>query len=101
MAPNFSVLIPTYNRAPLLGDAIRSVLDQTETDFELVISNGGSTDDTNEVVSSFADSRIRYVKTTSRVDMAENYARAVQVATGKYILFFSDDDALLPCALQR
>lgn len=97
----FSVIIPTYNRAELLGRAIQSVLDQTEHDLELVVSNGGSTDNTRAVVETFDDDRIRYVEANGKPDMAGNYSTAVQNATGRFVVFFSDDDALVPRALEK
>ncbi|HEX8639024.1 MAG TPA: glycosyltransferase family 2 protein, partial [Pyrinomonadaceae bacterium] len=58
--PFFSVVIPTRNRAQLLKHAIQSVLDQTFTDFEVIVSNNFSVDNTKEVVNSYADERVRY-----------------------------------------
>lgn len=100
-APFFSILLPTFNRASTLPLAIKSVLNQTYTDFELVISNGGSTDDTDEAVSRFDDSRVRYFTSPHRLSMPENYEKSISVARGKYIIFFSDDDAFVPSMLAR
>jgi len=61
-APKVSVVIPTYNRAHLVGRAIRSVLNQTYQDFEIIVVDDGSTDNTKEVVKSFNDPRIRYIR---------------------------------------
>jgi len=60
--PAVSVVIPTYNRAHLVGRAIRSVLNQTYQDFEIIVVDDGSTDNTEEVVKSFNDPRIRYIR---------------------------------------
>jgi glycosyltransferase involved in cell wall biosynthesis len=99
--PRYSIILPTYNRADLLPLAIQSVLDQTYSDLELIISNGGSTDSTREVVQQFHDGRIRYVETPDRLGMIENYELALSHASGEFIVFFSDDDALVPSALER
>lgn len=99
--PYFSILIPTYNRASFLPLAITSVLEQTFADFELIISNGGSTDNTKEAVGTFNDKRIKYVESQTRLSMGENYQRAFDSATGEFIIFFSDDDAFVPTMLER
>lgn len=100
--PQFSILLPTFNRAPILPLAIRSVLNQTFDNFGLIISNGGSTDGTTGVISEFLDDpRIRYFESAERLSMAENYELTLDKAEGEYIVFFSDDDALVPSMLER
>jgi glycosyltransferase involved in cell wall biosynthesis len=93
--------MPTYNRAPLLRLAVQSVLQQTFEDFEVVISNGGSTDETRDVVAEFTDKRIRYVESQERLNIGDNYQNALDNATGEYITFLSDDDAFVPATLER
>ena len=99
--PFFSVVMPTYNRAPLLPFAIQSVLQQSFTDFELIISNGGSTDNTKDVVAGFKDERIRYLESEKRLNIGDNYQNALDRAKGEYIAFLSDDDAFAPVMLER
>ncbi|MGI8640399.1 MAG: glycosyltransferase family 2 protein [Pyrinomonadaceae bacterium] len=99
--PLFSILIPTYNRAAFLPLAIESVLRQTFKDFELIVSNGGSTDNTKDVVTLFDDERIKYVEADTRLSMSDNYQRAFDYAAGEFIIFFSDDDAFVPTMLER
>ncbi len=94
--PKFSVIIPTYNRAHLLPFALQSVLQQTVEDFEIVISNGGSTDNTAEVVKNFDDPRIRYFESESRLPVGDNYQNGLNHTRGEYITFLSDDDAYTP-----
>lgn len=101
LLPTFSVVIPTFNRAHLLPFAVRSVLQQSFGDFEIVISNGGSTDNTAEVVQSFNDRRIRYIESPSRLPVGENYQAGLDHATGEFITFLSDDDAYTPNLLKR
>jgi len=67
--PFFSVCIPTYNRANFLPQAIESVLAQDFTDFELIICDNASTDNTQEVVEKYQDKRIRYCRYEDLVNM--------------------------------
>jgi glycosyltransferase involved in cell wall biosynthesis len=99
--PYFSIVMPTYNRARLLSLAVKSVLQQSFEDFEIVISNGGSTDNTKDVVNGFDDSRIRYIEAKEKLSIGDNYQNALNHATGEYITFLSDDDAFVPVMLER
>lgn len=90
-----SVIIPTYNRADMVGDAIQSVLDQTYGDWELIVVDDGSTDDTRAVVARFNDSRIRYIHQENRgLPAARN--TGIRAAQGAYIAFLDSDDCFLP-----
>ncbi|MBX7221900.1 MAG: glycosyltransferase [Blastocatellia bacterium] len=100
-APFFSVVLPTRNRAKLLPTAIQSILNQTFGDFELVLSNNCSEDETETVVRSFTDPRIRYVTTPQAFSMTESWEFALREAKGQFIGFISDDDFLLPSTLER
>jgi len=98
--PLVSVIIPTYNRAHLIGDSIRSVLGQTFTDLELIVVDDGSTDDTETIVMSFSDTRLRYICQPNRGrSNARNHA--LSLATGKYIAFLDSDDLYLPDKIQK
>lgn len=99
--PFLSFLIPTYNRANLLPLAIKSILEQSLEDFELIVCNGGSTDNTREVVKSFNDDRIRYVEAEKRLSIGDNYLLALSHSKGKYITFLGDDDAFVPTMFER
>ncbi|HLP51912.1 MAG TPA: glycosyltransferase family A protein [Chitinophagales bacterium] len=100
MAAFFSIIMPTYNRAALISRAIKSVLAQTYTDWELVIVDDGSTDNTKEVVLSFNDSRIKYIfQDNAERSVARNNAMAH--STGTYICFLDSDDYYLPNRLNR
>src|SRR5262245_17372690 len=97
-APLFSVVIPTLNRAHLLPSAIASVLAQTDDDFELVIIDDGSTDDTEAVVRDAGDARIVYqFQQQTGVSAARN--AGIALARGTWLVFLDSDDELLPSAL--
>lgn len=91
----FSVVVPTYNRAGLISATINSVLNQKFKDFELLIVDDGSTDNTEEVVSRFSDSRIKYFKKDNKErGAARNFG--VLHSNSKYITFCDSDDILYP-----
>jgi glycosyltransferase involved in cell wall biosynthesis len=98
--PFFSVIIPTYNRADLLINTIESVLAQRFKDFELLVIDDGSTDDTRELVNSFCDStNIRYIYQENKgVGAARN--TGIKNARGEWIAFLDSDDLWLPNHLQ-
>ena len=89
----FSIIIPTYNRASFLPKAIESVLAQTYTEWELIIVDDGSTDNTKEVVSKYNDSRITYIyqKNAERSAARNN---GILHANGNYICFMDSDGYL-------
>lgn len=93
--PFFSIVIPTYNRASDLQFALFCILRQKFRDFEVVISDNRSTDNTEQIVLQFADKRIRYSKTDTTVWNSFNIDRGIGLARGKYIFMHSDDDFLL------
>ena len=98
--PTVSVIIPTYNRAALLKRAIESVLNQSFKDFELIVVDDASPDNTPEVVRSIRDSRIRYIrlKKNSGGPVARN--TGIKKARGKFIALLDDDDEWLPHRLE-
>lgn len=93
--PKISAIITTFNRSNMLRAAIESVLAQTFTDFELLILDNSSEDDTEAVVNSYKDTRIRYLR---HKPMSISPARNIGVkeAAGEYIAFLDDDDEWLP-----
>jgi glycosyltransferase involved in cell wall biosynthesis len=97
--PYFSVIIPAYNREKLICRTIESVLGQKFEDWELIVVDDGSTDDTGKAVKSFADERIRYIyqKNAERGAARNN---GVKNAFGKYVFFLDSDDLLYPDHLQ-
>ncbi|MBN1161368.1 MAG: glycosyltransferase [Dehalococcoidales bacterium] len=96
-----SVIIPTYNRALIVKEAIESVLVQTFQDFELIIVDNYSGDDTESVVGSYHDQRIRYFKNQNNGLVSVNRNFGIQKAGGEYIAFLDDDDLWLPEKLEK
>lgn len=94
-----SVIIPTYNSAPLISKAINSVLNQTYQDFEIIIIDDGSTDNTAEVIETFKDSRIKYIK-QENAGPAQARNNGIQSAKGEYIAFLDADDTWTPDKLE-
>lgn len=95
--PTVSVIIPTYNRARWLKKSIKSVLNQTYQDFELIVVDDGSTDNTKKVVESFRDERIRFFQQTKAFPIKSQGAAAarnigIKKAKGRLIAFNDDDD---------
>jgi len=95
MSPFFSVVIPVYNRAAALGDAVRSVLAQSCQDFEIVVVDDGSKDDPERVVRAFADPRIRFTAQENRGGGAARNA-GIDLAQGRFVAFLDSDDVWLP-----
>jgi glycosyltransferase involved in cell wall biosynthesis len=96
-----SICIPSYNAARFLPAAIDSVLAQDFADFELVVSDDASTDDTAAVLGRYADPRLRVVRSEDRLGQAGNWNRCVELAGGEYVTLLHADDELLPGYLER
>lgn len=92
--PKVSVCIPTYNRAYYLTYSINSVLQQTYDDFELIVCDDGSTDNTEEIVKQFNDSRIKYLRHQKNIGRSKNMRSGFEKSQGDYFLKFDDDDAI-------
>lgn len=100
-AAKVSVCIPTYNGAKYLAEAIASVLNQTLTDFELIIVDDCSTDGTEAVARSFTDERIKHFKNPVRLGLVGNWNRCVELARGQYVSVFHHDDVMMPENLEE
>jgi hypothetical protein len=100
-APLFSIVIPTYNRSDLVRGAVQSTLAQTLGDFEVVVSDNCSDDDTRAVIEQFRDPRVRYVRTPAHGPIGASWEFARSQARGRLIMMLSDDDALVQDTLAR
>lgn len=101
MTPLVSVCMPAYNAGAWIAEAIESVLAQTLEDFELVVSDNNSTDDTAAIARSFDDPRVRVSTVSPKVGAVENHNRSVHLSRGRYVKFLHADDALLPTCLEE
>jgi glycosyltransferase involved in cell wall biosynthesis len=90
--PKVSVILPTFNRANTLGRSIRSVLDQTYYDLELIVVDDASTDNTKEVVKKFDDKRIHYIKHNVNKGAASAMNTGIRAANGCFISIQNSDD---------
>lgn len=98
----FSIVVATYNRSSLLNRCIKSVLAQTYENFELIIVDDGSTDDTEMVMSTISDNRVRYIKLDKNYGTATPARnRGIDEMTGDALIIWDSDDVLLPNALME
>lgn len=98
--PLISVGIPVYNGENYIRESVDSVLRQTESNFELVVVDNCSTDNTLEILATYNDSRIRVVKNPSNLGSTYNYNRCAELALGEYFVILPHDDILLPTMLE-
>lgn len=96
-----SIIMPSYNTAGFIKETIDSVLAQSYTDWELIIVDDCSTDDTDAVVARFADPRIRYLKNQCNSGAAVTRNRALREAKGRWIAFLDSDDLWEPEKLEK
>lgn len=98
--PTFSVVVPAYNASPTIASAVRSVLAQSRDDFELIVADDGSTDDTAEQVHAFeSDRRVKLIRQENAGPAAARNA-AIANACGRYVSFLDSDDLLMPNYLE-
>ena len=96
-----SIMIITYNRADLLKETMDSILNQTFKDFELIVVDNYSTDDTEKTVKNYNDDRIKYFKNRNDGILAVNRNFMVSKAKGEYVAICDDDDLWMPDKLER
>jgi len=92
MSPLVSVVIPSYNHGHYLGRALQSVLDQTYVNWEAIVIDNHSTDSTDEVMATFSDSRISYLKIHNNGVIAASRNVGIMAAKGKWVAFLDSDD---------
>lgn len=95
----YTVIIPTRDRAETLEATLRTCLRQTYGNFEIIVSDNCSNDNTYEIVTGFKDPRIRYIKTDRRLSMSGNFDFSLQHVDDGFVMFIGDDDGLMPDAV--
>lgn len=100
-APAISIVLPAYNCGDFLTLCLDSLLQQTFTDFELIIINDGSTDSTEKIIRTYADPRIRYIKNETNVGLITTLNKGIGLAKGKYIARMDADDICQPERLSK
>ncbi|MBA7530747.1 UDP-Glc:alpha-D-GlcNAc-diphosphoundecaprenol beta-1,3-glucosyltransferase WfgD [subsurface metagenome] len=99
--PLISVVMPTYNHGRFIGDAINSVLNQTYRNLELIIIDNFSEDNTEKIVTSYKDDRIKYLKFKNNGVIASSRNYGIKHSRGEYIAFLDSDDVWLPEKLEK
>jgi glycosyltransferase involved in cell wall biosynthesis len=99
--PKITVLMPVYNAAEYIRETIDSVLSQSFTDFEFLIINDGSTDESEEIIKSYSDPRIRLVNNEKNMRLIATLNRGIELAEGEYIARMDADDICLPTRLEK
>lgn len=99
--PLVSVIMPVYNASAFLNDAIASILNQTFTDFELLIFDDGSTDQSLSIITSYVDHRIKLTRSKENKGYLHHLNEGIQLARGKYIARMDADDIALPQRLEK
>lgn len=98
--PIVSIGTPVYNGADFIAESIESVLSQTFTDFELIVSDNCSTDNTAEIVRGFKDPRIVYHRNARNLGLVGNANKCIELSRGRYVGIFHHDDVMLPQNLE-
>ena len=101
LQPSVSVCIPVFNGENYLSNCINSIIDQEYENFEILIVDNCSTDSTADIVSSFKDSRIRFIKNDFNIGSLKNFSKCVENARGEYFVLLPHDDMLLPGCLKE
>lgn len=101
MTPRVSVVIKSYNHAPYVGKAIESILDQSFQDFEIVVTDDGSTDGTVEIIRRYSDKRINLLAFEKNRGISNAMNNAISRASGEFIAILNSDDFALPNRLER
>ncbi len=101
MKPEISVVMPVLNGEKYLAEAMRSILEQSLSDFEFIIINDGSTDKTEEIIKSFNDSRIVYVNNPTNLGLSKSFNIGIRETRGEYIARMDADDIALPDRFEK
>ena len=98
--PAITVLMPAYNAERFIGKAIESILNQTYKDFEFLIINDGSIDNTESIIQSYSDLRIRYIRNEKNIGLIATLNNGIDLANGEWIARMDADDIALPQRLE-
>lgn len=98
--PFFSIVIPTYNRGALIGRCLDSILAQTYADWEVIVVDNFSEDNTEDIVSAYKDVRIRYIKNHNYGVIAVSRNKGIELSNGNWICFLDSDDCWYPNKLE-
>ena len=101
MKPLVSICMPTYNGSKHISEAIESILNQSFSNFELLIIDDGSSDDTVSIIKSFSDDRIRFIQNVKNCGLVGNWNRCLSEAKGSYIRFLFQDDIMSGDSLEK
>ena len=92
--PKYSIVLPVHNGMPYLKTAVASVLSSTRADFELIVSDDHSIDGSVEFLESIVDTRLRFIRTSNKLSMAEHWEWALSHSHGVWVMFLGQDDAI-------
>ena len=96
MNPELSIVVPTRDRAAYLQHSLLTCVDNRHTGIEVVVLDNASTDNTEAVVRAIGDPRVRYLRSSSRLSMRDNFERGLEAARGDVLCFIGDDDGVFP-----
>lgn len=99
--PTISIILPVYNGAAYLSETMNSLLVQQFQDFELLVIDDASTDESHDVISSFSDPRIRYIRNETNLRLSNTLNKGITLSTGRYIARMDQDDIALPERLEE
>ena len=100
-SPQLSIIMPAFNSGKYIREAIFSVLNQTFHDFELIVINDGSTDNTREIIHSFTDDRIKYFENLRNMGIVFSRNKGLELVSGKFIGMVDSDDIIYPEKFQK
>jgi len=101
MTDKVSIVTPVYNSADFIANTIQSVLNQTYSNWEMILADDVSTDDSVEIIKSFNDERIKLIRLSKNSGPAVARNKAIESATGRFIAFLDSDDVWLPDKLKN
>ncbi len=100
MMEKYTIIIPTRDRAETLGATLRTCLRQTYKNYEIIVSDNNSSDETKKIVEFYNDGRIRYINTKHRLSMTGNFEFALGHVTDGFVMFLGADDGIIPGAIE-